>query len=89
VLKDSIEELKKLELEGVKDAKIALENVIKQKVKVLTTNSVKDVDEKILRAAKKQNAFIATNDKVLRKRAKQEGISTLAWNKSKKRLMKV
>lgn len=89
ILKDSIKELEKLEKEGVKDAGLALENVIKQKIKIISIKGVKDVDWKIINTAEKQNAFIATNDKLLRKHAKKKGISTLAWSKSKKRIMVV
>lgn len=89
VLKDSLEELKKLKDKGVRDSLLALENVKKQGFKVLKTEGVKDVDTNIINTAKKQNAFIATNDKVLRKRAKEEGISTMAWVKSKKKIMVV
>ncbi len=89
VLKDTLDELKKLENKGVYDAKLALENVLKQKVQILDIEGGSDVDTKILNAAVKHNAFIATNDKLLRKRAKSKGLSTLAYNKSKKRIMVV
>ena len=83
VLKEVIQELEKL------GANLALENVLKQKLKVLDIPGPRDVDEKIISSAKEQNAFIATNDKLLREKAKKQGISCLAFNKSKKRLMVV
>ncbi|MBN1923801.1 MAG: hypothetical protein JW791_03505 [Nanoarchaeota archaeon] len=89
VLKDSISELEKLEKKGLKYAKLALENVLKQKVKVLDIQGGTDVDTNILNAALKQNAFIATNDRLLRKQAKDKGLSTLAFNKSKKKIVVV
>ena len=86
VLQDSIMELEKLKNKGIKDAELALENLLKQKVNVVSIEGVKDVDTKILNFAIKQNAFIATNDKELRKRAKEAGVQSLVFNQGKKRI---
>lgn len=87
ILKDSLMELEKLHIKGIKYAKMAKENVLKQKIKKINIVGNEDVDTKIINTAKKQNAFIATIDKNLRKRAKQEGITCLAYQKSKKKFV--
>lgn len=87
IIKESIDELKKLEKRGIKDAKIAVENILKQEIKILDIDGPKDVDDKIIFAALEQNAFIATIDKGLIEKAKSKGLKIIGYNKSKKRTM--
>jgi rRNA-processing protein FCF1 len=87
VLKESLEELKKLKNRGVTDVNLAVENVLKQEIKILDINGPKDVDDKIIWAALKHNAFIATIDRGLIQKAKSKGLKIIGYNKSKKRTM--
>jgi len=87
IIKESLEELKKLQERGIKDAKLAVENVLKQEIKILDIDGPKDVDDKIISTALKQNAFIATIDRELIKKAKSKGLKIIGYNKSKKRTM--
>jgi rRNA-processing protein FCF1 len=87
ILKESIEELKKLQKKGIKDANLAVENILKQEIEILDISGPKDVDDKIISAALEQNAFIATIDKELIKKAKSKGLKIIGYNKSKKRTM--
>lgn len=69
-------------------SKLVIENVLKQKLKIDSIDiEEKDVDTKILKYAKKYNAFIATTDKELKKRAKKNMLSVIIFNKSKKKMM--
>jgi rRNA-processing protein FCF1 len=87
IIKESIDELKKLQKRGIKDANLAVENILKQEIKILDIDGPKDVDDKIISTALKQNAFIATIDKGLIKKAKSKGLKIIGYNKSKKRTM--
>lgn len=87
VLKDSIDELEKLDKKGVSDAKIAKENILKQGIRIVDVGIGGDVDSKIVAYAKKHNAFIVTSDKTLKERAKKAGLSCLAFYKSRKKLV--
>jgi rRNA-processing protein FCF1 len=87
VLKDSVLELEKLEKEGLTEAKLAKENILKQGIRIVDVSGQGDIDGKILAYAKKHNAFIATNDKELKGQAKTAGISCLAYYKSRKRIV--
>lgn len=87
IIKESIEELKKLQKKGIKDANLAVENILKQEIKILDIDGPKDVDDKIIFAALEQNAFIATIDRELIKKAKSKGLKIIGYNKSKKRTM--
>lgn len=87
ILKDSVMELEKLAKKGNMNAKIAVENILKQEIKILDIKGPKDVDEKILQCALDENAYIATLDGELAKRAKSKGLKIIAYNKSKKKAM--
>ncbi|VVB76260.1 Uncharacterised protein [Candidatus Tiddalikarchaeum anstoanum] len=87
VLKESLNELEKLEKNGITEAVMAKENVLKLGIKIIDVIGEKDVDSKILSYAKKQNAFIVTGDKILRERAKKEGLTCLAFYKSRKKIV--
>jgi rRNA-processing protein FCF1 len=87
IIKESLDELKKLQKKGVRDAELAVENILKQEIKILDIKGPKDVDDKILSAALEQNAFIATIDRELIKKAKSKGLKIIGYNKSKKRTM--
>jgi len=87
ILKESLEELKKLKNRGIRDADLAVENILKQEIKILDIDGPKDVDDKVIAAALGQNAFIATIDKELIKKAKSKGLKIIGYNKSKKRTM--
>jgi rRNA-processing protein FCF1 len=85
---ESLKELQKLKYKGLVHAKVALENVLKQEIKILDIKGgPTDVDDKIVHAALKQNAFIATLDKELIIKAKSKGLKIVGYNKSKKKAM--
>ena len=88
ILKDSINELEKLKNKKIKYAKIVIENILKQKIRIDSINiNEKDIDTKILKYAKKHNAFIATNDKKFKEIAKKNMLNVIIFNKSKKKIM--
>jgi rRNA-processing protein FCF1 len=88
ILIESLKELQKLKDKGLINAKVALENVLKQEIKILDIKGGPiDVDDKIIHTALKQNAFIATLDKELIIKAKSKGLKIVGYNKSKKKAM--
>lgn len=88
ILIESLKELQKLKDKGLINAKVALENVLKQEIKILDIkDGPTDVDDKIIHTALKQNAFIATLDKELIIKAKSKGLKIVGYNKSKKKAM--
>jgi len=88
ILIESLKELQKLKGKGLINAKVALENILKQEIKILDIKGgPTDVDDKIVRSALKQNAFIATLDKELIIKAKSKGLKIVGYNKSKKKAM--
>lgn len=87
ILKEGLVELKKLENKGLSNAKLAVENILKQEIKILDISGPKDVDELLLSTALSEKAMLATLDKELTKKAKSKGLKIIGYNKSKKRAM--
>ncbi len=77
-------ELKKL---NTKSSKLALQLIKKKKVKVVEpTNKDEDkpTDDQILEYGKKNKAYVATNDKELKKRCTEQNVPIIYLRSSKK-----
>lgn len=87
IIKDGLMELSKLEKKGVSNAKVAVENILKQEIKILDISGPKDVDDKIISSAIILKAAVATLDKGLILKAKSKGLKIIGYNKSKKKVV--
>lgn len=70
-----LENIAKTRKKEAKHAKIALNFIKDKKIKVFYKG--KDFDKDVLKLAKKEDFYVATNDKKLRKKLKSFGIKTI------------
>ena len=86
VLESTIEELKIISNSGKKDAgsaKVGLELIKKNNIEILKQKTGNSVDEKVLNCAKENNYKVATNDKELISKLKENNIKVIRLRQKK------
>ena len=68
------------------NAKLGLQLLEKKKIKIIKTETLKNVDELIKEHAKKAHTLVATQDKALQNALRQKGVGIISL-RQKKRLM--
>lgn len=87
ILDRTLQELKtitkKQSLKNKKAAKLALELIKTNKVKTIKTTSAKKTDDLILETAKKHKYIVATQDKLLKQKLKQNKVKIITLRQKK------